>query len=1183
MKFKNYFLKQIGLCLLFLIMGVYSVQASDLIYDFSGTEVPSNITTTSATTDLVDGKLNFNTNGNSSWKSILYLGVNQEIPISPVLRFNYKPSVFDVNKEIGLAITITKDGEETKNISGFPNWRIYPNLDASDDTWKSVEIDLVPLLDTWAAQNPTLDINSFVDQIKIYVGTGKSYEGTVSFSEISVRSGRNWDLESPVPMQYDGNDRYSVTGLKIQGSNVGTVFNVANSGLKKGEGLNNSQALKIATHNTSGVTSHVSLLLNRVKIDQPGKYEFSYWSKSLEKPTASPYWNTVSAFDADGKNVTSSYLTVVDRGGTVDYNQMDEEYTKVTITSIINPDENDNPIVKYLDLNVQMGKFDNEYWIDNFELQYTPIYSEKAITAFDIDWGKTTIDETNKTIDVVVPQDMELTNLAPTITVSKNAIVSPNSGIAQDFTNPITYTVTAENGSSQEYVVTVTNKVIVPNFDLEHEDPMTLNRSGNWEIMGMVITGSNRNTDFDFVNSGLVAGEGVNNSQAFKSIILDNSEQGGNSSSGVTLKLHPFDIGATGIGKYTYTFHTKSANEPQTNRLMWLDVRAYDEDNIDVTNQTLGKVDNGGTFTSEGMTEGFVKQSITSNIHSNTEGGKNAHYLVLNVQHGQNPNTYWFDDFAVEHLSFSTEKAITSFELPDGRTTINEENKLIEVIVPITTDITAITPVITVSEFASVVNEIRDFSQPVIYTVTAEDGSTQDYTVAVLKEVTEITFENTTVVYNGQTQTPTVVTAPEDYAFEFSFPEGEAINVGTYKVIATITEPGYIGSSETNLTITKAPIEIILDHLKQKYDGSGKEVSYKLSPNVDVNVSITYNGSETLPVDIGTYDVVATINDHNYEGIKSGELTIESLSSNKEIISFEITNGETIINEEEKTINVVLPAGSSVTALTPIIKVSDFASVIPNSNVVQDFTNPVDYTVTAENGSTITYSVIVIKEVVEVAISFSSLDLVYNELKQEPVITTVPANVTYEVSYPDGEPINAGTYRMIVTITQEDHKGSEEVEITIAKAPLIITLDNLTHNYDGNIKEVTYTLSEDKEVDVSITYNGKESAPTEIGTYDVVATINNNNYSGTASAVFTIKNGQITSIQDDLSNIKIQVLAHQIELSGATNYDVVITDLNGRVLFKKSSSPLNVIPFTFSSRMIYIINVNGKTFKVIRN
>ena len=73
------------------------------------------------------------------------------------------------------------------------------------------------------------------------------------------------------------------------------------------------------------------------------------------------------------------------------------------------------------------------------------------------------VDATAKTISATVAAGTDVTKLVPTLTFSDKATVSPGSGVAQDFSKPLTYTVTAEDGSTQAYVVGVT--VAVPPFN----------------------------------------------------------------------------------------------------------------------------------------------------------------------------------------------------------------------------------------------------------------------------------------------------------------------------------------------------------------------------------------------------------------------------------------------------------------------------------------------------------------------------------------------------------------------------------------------------------------------------------------------------------------------------------------------------------------------------------------------
>ncbi|RYZ47206.1 MAG: DUF5018 domain-containing protein, partial [Sphingobacteriales bacterium] len=67
-----------------------------------------------------------------------------------------------------------------------------------------------------------------------------------------------------------------------------------------------------------------------------------------------------------------------------------------------------------------------------------------------------TIDATAKTIKAEVPTGTDLTKLVPTLAVSEKATVSPATGVVQDFSKAVTYTVTAEDGSTQAYTVSVT-------------------------------------------------------------------------------------------------------------------------------------------------------------------------------------------------------------------------------------------------------------------------------------------------------------------------------------------------------------------------------------------------------------------------------------------------------------------------------------------------------------------------------------------------------------------------------------------------------------------------------------------------------------------------------------------------------------------------------------------------------
>ncbi|CAD5253511.1 hypothetical protein IMPR6_500001 [Imperialibacter sp. EC-SDR9] len=70
--------------------------------------------------------------------------------------------------------------------------------------------------------------------------------------------------------------------------------------------------------------------------------------------------------------------------------------------------------------------------------------------------GPAVIDATAHTVAIEVVAGTNVNSLTPTITISAAASISPASGAPQDFTSAVVYTVTAEDGSTQEWTVTVT-------------------------------------------------------------------------------------------------------------------------------------------------------------------------------------------------------------------------------------------------------------------------------------------------------------------------------------------------------------------------------------------------------------------------------------------------------------------------------------------------------------------------------------------------------------------------------------------------------------------------------------------------------------------------------------------------------------------------------------------------------
>jgi hypothetical protein len=102
--------------------------------------------------------------------------------------------------------------------------------------------------------------------------------------------------------------------------------------------------------------------------------------------------------------------------------------------------------------------------------------SQKVITDLSISGIDATIDQTSNTIFLSI-SETDLTTLVPTISISVNAIINPASGASQDFTNPITYTVTAEDGSTVDYIVSVESTIVEFTYNGKNYEIVKENRT----------------------------------------------------------------------------------------------------------------------------------------------------------------------------------------------------------------------------------------------------------------------------------------------------------------------------------------------------------------------------------------------------------------------------------------------------------------------------------------------------------------------------------------------------------------------------------------------------------------------------------------------------------------------------------------------------------------------------------
>ncbi len=158
------------------------------------------------------------------------------------------------------------------------------------------------------------------------------------------------------------------------------------------------------------------------------------------------------------------------------------------------------------------------------------------------------------------------------------------------------------------------------------------------------------------------------------------------------------------------------------------------------------------------------------------------------------------------------------------------------------------------------------------------------------------------------------------------------------------------GTAVTDLVMTAENTNILT--------GTTAQLSLTITPADATNKNVEYTSSDTA---IATVD-----SDGLVSGIAIGTVTITVTSEGDSAITHSIvlqiigrdTNQLTAFSIDtiegtiiDNTIAVALPLGADITALTPVVTHTGI-SITPAIDTPQDFTTPVTYTVTAENGNT---------------------------------------------------------------------------------------------------------------------------------------------------------------------------------------------------------------------------------------
>jgi Ice-binding-like len=569
--------------------------------------------------------------------------------------------------------------------------------------------------------------------------------------------------------------------------------------------------------------------------------------------------------------------------------------------------------------------------------------SAKALTAYSFvgfAGNAGTVNEAAKTISVTMPYGSDVSALIATFTTTGEVVTVAGSaqtsgvGTVHNFNLPVLYMVTAANGTTATYTVNVT---IAPNpakaitaysfvgftgfsgIINEAASPKSIgvNLPFGTDVSALIATFTTTGRTVTAV--GTTQSSGALPTNDFTSPVLYTVTAADGSKADYTVKVTISPNPAKAITAYSFvgfTGFSGTINEAASPKSISVNLPfGTDVSALIATFSTTGTTVKIGDAeqTSNATANNFLTPVIYRVIAAD---GSTAQYTVT-VTIAPNPA-----------------KAITAYSFV-GFTgfsgTINEaaSPRSIGVNLPFGTDVTTLiarfTTTGTVVRIGSAVQTstatLNSFTTPVIYTVSAADGSTASYTVTVTigpnpaKAITAYSF----VGFSGFSGTINEAASPKSIGVNLPFGTDVTSLIASFTTTGTMVKVGVaVQTSTATLNNFTSPV------IYRVTAADGSTTDYTINVTIDPNPA-------------------KAITAYSFVGFTGYPGSIDEASS-------------------PKRIGVTLPYGTDVTNLIAaftttgtVVKVG--STVQTSSATLNNFSNPQLYTVTAADGSTTTYTV----------------------------------------------------------------------------------------------------------------------------------------------------------------------------------------------------------------------------------
>ena len=345
----------------------------------------------------------------------------------------------------------------------------------------------------------------------------------------------------------------------------------------------------------------------------------------------------------------------------------------------------------------------------------------------------------------------------------------------------------------------------------------------------------------------------------------------------------------------------------------------------------------------------------------------------------------------------------------------------------------------------------------VVATVTASGyvGSATG-TLVIAKAAASVALTNLVQTYDGTARIAAATCVPAvSCALTYNGSAAAPTNAGSYAVVAAVTDANYQGGATGTLAVAKAEAQVAFDSLTAHYDGTGQAVAVSTVP-AGLAVGVTYDGSAILPVAIGSYVVVGTINEANYAGAATDTFAIA-----KGLAAVTLTGlAQTYDGSSKNAGATTAPAGLTVDLTY------DGSATAPTAAGSYAVTGLVADALYAgmETGT-----LVVAKA--SAAVTLSNLYYVYDGYSKSATVTTVPAGLSASVTYNGSAtlPINTGSYVVVAILAEANYQGSATGTLEIAAEsadPFVLWLQG----QDLNPQDSRYGETADDDGDGMTTY-----------------------------------------------------------------------------------------------------------------